>query len=650
MDQKRFPDQLIETIRDRNDLVAVISDYLALKRSGQNYTGLCPFHQEKTPSFVVSPSKQIFHCFGCGVGGNVFQFLIKIEGLSFPEVLRRLAEKGGIPLPALENAQKENPARREMDEIYLLNEEVAAHFHRNLLNRPEAAQARAYLKGRGITAETIALFSIGFALPRRDDLLGAFSKKFSLPLLEKAGLIFRKGGEPFKIGSQANRVGRPSTHGLEDYDPQEVVGGRSGNHGVPLSSEGAETGFDRFRNRILFPIRTLQGKVVGFGGRVLDDSLPKYLNTPETPVFTKGKHLFGLDRAKGKGIHSLIIVEGYFDAIAAHQAGIPNAVATLGTALTQDHLHLISRVAEKVVLIFDPDEAGVRAALRAAPLFIEKEISAEVVSLPLGEDPDLFIRKHGKEGFLKKMTEGKTLIDFSISKWAQSSSSQSINDKKKAMGNIFPLLNILKSTVEQSHYLKTLSEELGVKEEDLRAEFAKQTKTFRSGIGSSKKEGSFPERTTAAAKKMDRLPSDEKTLLCLLLQGQLDPSVLNNRLYLEDFTDPEAKDIASRFWDPQRSQWSPNGAGTHSDSGAEEESNTLFHRLTFPDSNDITQIIEDYPKTIEDSIISLQAKRLGREASEVQRKLKLAEKGGDLAVDHPFQKRFLDLKIKKSAI
>ncbi len=618
MDQKRFPDQLIETIRDRNDLVAVISDYLALKRSGQNYTGLCPFHQEKTPSFVVSPSKQIFHCFGCGVGGNVFQFLIKIEGLSFPEVLRRLAEKGGIPLPALENAQKENPARREMDEIYLLNEEVAAHFHRNLLNRPEAAQARAYLKGRGITAETIALFSIGFALPRRDDLLGAFSKKFSLPLLEKAGLIFRKGGEPFKIGSQA-----------KDY-------------GVPLSSEGAETGFDRFRNRILFPIRTLQGKVVGFGGRVLDDSLPKYLNTPETPVFTKGKHLFGLDRAKAKGIHSLIIVEGYFDAIAAHQAGIPNAVATLGTALTQDHLHLISRVAEKVVLIFDPDEAGVRAALRAAPLFIEKEISAEVVSLPLGEDPDLFIRKHGKEGFLKKMTEGKTLIDFSISKWAQSSSSQSINDKIKAIENIFPLLNILKSKVEQSHYLKTLSEELGVKEEDLRAEFAKQIKTFRSSIGSSKKEGPFPERATAAARKMDRLPPDQETLLCLLLQGQLDPSVLNNRLYLEDFTDPEAKDIASRFWDPQGSQWSPNGAGTHLDSGVEEESNALLRRLTVRDMS-----YDNITQTAEDCIHSLQAKRLGREASEIQRKLKLAEKGGDLAADHSLQKKFLDLERAK---
>lgn len=607
MEQKRFSDQLIETVRDRNDLVTVVSEYLSLKKSGQNYTGLCPFHNEKTPSFIVSPSKQIFHCFGCGVGGNVFQFLIKIEGLSFPDALRRLAEKSGVPLPAFEKVDRESPAQREIDEIYRLNAEAADHFHKNLLTRPEAAPALAYLKGRGITAETMALFSIGFALPRRDDFLKAFGKKFPLPLMEKAGLISRKEGAP--------------------------------------ASQGVEASFDRFRNRILFPIRTPQGKVVGFGGRVLDDSLPKYLNTPETPVFTKGKHLFALDHAKAKGIHSLIIVEGYFDAIAAHQAGVPNVVATLGTALTQDHLHLISRVAEKVVLIFDPDEAGVRAALRAAPLFIEKGMSAEVVSLPLGEDPDLFIRKHGKERFLEKMKQGKTLIDFSISKWAQSSSSKSINDKIKVIGNIFPLLNKLKSAVEQSHYLKNLSDELGVNEEDLRAEFAKQAKAARAAGGAEKNGKIFPERA-APAESASRLPHDEETLLTLLLQGRLDPSSLNQRVDPEDFTEPEIKNIISRFWDPQRAGWFQSGRKSHSDSGiSEEESNALFRRLTVRDAS-----YDDLNQTVEDCIISLQAKRLRREASEIQRKLKLAEKGGDLAVVRSLRKRFFDLKKELSQL
>lgn len=607
MDQKRFPDQLIETIRDRNDIVSVVSDYLTLKKAGQNYTGLCPFHNEKTPSFVVSPSKQIFHCFGCGTGGNVFQFLIKIEGLSFPEAIRRLAEKGGIPLPVLEKSHQESPAQHEVDEIYRLNGEVAAYFHQNLLTKPEAAQALAYLTARGITKETIALFTIGFAPARRDDLLKTFGKKFSVPLLEKAGLISRK-------------------------------------EGSPAGSQGAEACFDRFRNRILFPIRTLQGKVVGFGGRVLDDSLPKYLNSPETPVFTKGKHLFGLDRAKAKGIHSLIIVEGYFDAIAAHQAGIPNVVATLGTALTQDHLQVIGRVAEKVILIFDPDEAGVRAALRAAPLFIEKEISAEVVSLPLGEDPDLFIRKHGKEPFLQKMAEGKTLIDFSISKSVESSSSKSISDKIKVIGEIFPLLNKLKSTVEQSHYLKALSDELGVKEEDLRAEFAKQAKSIQTSVA--KKGEMAPDRMIAATRSASRLPQDEETLLSLLLQGELNPSELNERVNLEDFTDPEIKDVISHFWDPQQSRWSLNGSQAHSDSGmGEGASNVLFRRLAVGAIR-----YDDVKQSVEDCIVSLQAKRLAREANEIQQKIKLAEKRGDPSVIHSLRKRYLDIKKELSQL
>ncbi|MDC4202867.1 MAG: DNA primase [Candidatus Manganitrophus sp.] len=355
MNGRRVSDQLVETIRDRSDLVSVVSEYLTLKKAGQNFTGLCPFHTEKTPSFSVNPSKQFFHCFGCGVGGDVFQFVMKVEGVAFPEALRRLAGKAGVALPEAGPDERESPARREAAQIYELNEAAAAYFHRNLIERPEGAFCRDYLKGRGITAETIKAFSVGFALPRRDDLLKQLGKQFSRSLLEKAGLTSRREG-----------------------------------------AQGEDGLFDRFRNRVLFPIRNLQGRVVGFGGRVLDDTQPKYLNTPETPVFTKGKHLFALDRAKGAGINALIIVEGYFDVIAAHQAGIPNAVGTMGTALTQDHLRLIRRISEKVLLIFDPDEAGARAALRTAPLLIEEGISAKVISLPSGEDPDLFIRKEGE--------------------------------------------------------------------------------------------------------------------------------------------------------------------------------------------------------------------------------------------------------------
>lgn len=589
MVQHRFPDQLIETIRDRSDLISVVSDHVALKKSGRNFTGLCPFHSEKTPSFVVSPAKQIFHCFGCGAGGNVIQFLIKMEGLSFPEALRRLAEKAGVPLPVF-NAEKEPGERQESDQIYQLNAEAAVYFHENLVKRPEANRALAYLKDRGITRQTIETFSIGFALPLRQDLFRHFCKRFPAALLEKGGLISRKGDGSY---------------------PSEP--------------------FDRFRNRIIFPIRTLQGKVVGFGGRVLDDALPKYLNSPETPVFTKGRHLFGIDQAKGKSHRSLMVVEGYFDAIALHQAGIPNVVATLGTALTPEHLQLVRRVAEKVILIFDPDRAGIQAALRAAPLFIEKGISAAVVSLPDGEDPDVFIRSHGKDAFLKKVEDSQGLIEFVLLQSVRSSASDSIDDKIKVIGELFPLLNLLKTKVEQSHYLKILSEELKISEVDLRAEFAKQTK----------KKGAPLQSRPAPSLKESKIPPDEEPLLALLLQGHLDPVALNGQLDLGDFIDARVRGILSHFWDARENRWR---APAHLNS-IEEEFQPLYHRLLIGETDR-----ETVKKVVNDCIFSLRAKRLRREGEEIQKKLKIAEKGGDVSLIHSLLQKHKDVTKELSLL
>lgn len=588
MNGRRVSDQLVETIRDRSDLVSVVSEYLTLKKAGQNFTGLCPFHTEKTPSFSVNPSKQFFHCFGCGVGGDVFQFVMKVEGVAFPEALRRLAGKAGVALPEAGPDERESPARREAAQIYELNEAAAAYFHRNLIERPEGAFCRDYLKGRGITAETIKAFSVGFALPRRDDLLKQLGKQFSRSLLEKAGLTSRREG-----------------------------------------AQGEEGLFDRFRNRVLFPIRNLQGRVVGFGGRVLDDTQPKYLNTPETPVFTKGKHLFALDRAKGAGINALIIVEGYFDVIAAHQAGIPNAVGTMGTALTQDHLRLIRRISEKVLLIFDPDEAGARAALRTAPLLIEEGISAKVISLPSGEDPDLFIRKEGKAGFLKKLEEGKTPIDFAIFKMTEASALKSVDDKIKVTEEIFPLIERLKNKVEQSHYLKRLSDVLRIEERDLRAEFSSRTRK-------NKKEVS-PSRPAPVAES--KLPHDEETIASLLLQSQIDPSALADQLDLEDFTDPQIREILSHFWNREEGRWfSPSRLNE-----IEAPLLTLYSRLSVRENR-----YENVQQTARDYILSLRAKRLRRESSEIESKIKLAERGGDLSLMKSLQQHFLKLRKELS--
>lgn len=589
MNGRRVSDQLVETIRDRSDLVSVVSEYLTLKKAGQNFTGLCPFHTEKTPSFSVNPSKQFFHCFGCGVGGDVFQFVMKAEGVAFPEALRRLAGKAGVALPEAGPDERESPARREAAQIYELNEAAAAYFHRTLIERPEGAFCRDYLKGRGITAETIEAFSVGFALPRRDDLLKQFSKQYSRSLLEKAGLIARREGE----------------HG------EEIL-------------------FDRFRNRVLFPIRNLQGRVVGFGGRVLDDAQPKYLNTPETPVFTKGKHLFALDRAKGAGIHSLIVVEGYFDVIAAHQAGIPNVVGTMGTALTSDHLRLIRRISEKIVLIFDPDEAGARAALRTAPLLIEEGISAKVISLPSGEDPDLFIRKEGKAGFLKKLEEGKTPIDFAIFKMTEASSLKSVDDKIKVIDEIFPLIEKLRNEVEQSHYLKRLSDVLQIREQSLRADFSSRLKKSKGKVS----------HNQSTPKAESKLPHGEETIGSLFLQNQIDPSALAN-LELEDFTDPQIREILSHFWDSGERCWSK----PHEIDEMDETLLALIRRLSIRENH-----FEDLQQTVKGCIISLQKKRLERESLELESKIKYADESGNAPLIESLQRRVFDVRRKLSQL
>lgn len=593
MAQKSISNHLIDTIRERSDLVAIVSEHLSLKKTGQNYTGFCPFHEERTPSFVVNPIRQFFHCFGCGEGGDVFHFVEKMEGASFPEALRALADRGGIPLPAEDHPLQASGSRTEAEKIYKVNEAATAYFHHNLLNRPEGAPALAYLKARGIGLETIRDFSIGFALPRWDHLLKTLGKQFSSTRLEKAGLISRKA----------------------DASP---------------SSHEKSAGFDRFRNRVLFPIRTRQGKVAGFGGRVLDDGMPKYLNTSETAVFTKGKILFGLDRAKGLGDDPLIIVEGYLDVITAAQTGIPNLAATLGTALTESHLRLIRRFSEKMMLVFDGDEAGIRAALRTAPLLIEHEVSARIVTLPPGKDPDLLIRETGKAAFLTELEKGKPVIDFAIAQSLKNTSLRRIEDKMRVIRQIAPLIHRLKSQVEKSHYLKVLSDTLLLREEDLRTEFARltqQEKITRSKIK--------PEGTT---EKMDRLPEEQETILMLLIQGHLEPEALNEGLHLEDFTHPILNAVISHYWDAATNQWRKP---EHTINKTDPASQALISRLS------VSEVSEEQVKRIEnDCIKMLRKKRIDRERSRIEFQLK--QVAGNLEAENVLKKKIIDLYRESS--
>src|SRR3989304_6361773 len=344
----------IVEVRERASIVEVISDHLTLKKMGRNYLGLCPFHSEKTPSFTVNEEKGIFHCFGCGVGGNVYHFLMQYEHLTFPEAVEQVGKRYGIAVERLDRP-KAGRDGEEKESLYHLNERAAAYFHEMLLGRPEGKRALEYLKGRGVEERVARNFYLGYA-PQSGQGLVAFLKKEGLSL------------------KHAVRLGLLSERGPQHYG-------------------------EKFFDRIIFPIANAAGKVVGFGGRVSAPVLPKYHNSAETPLFRKGANLYGLFQAKEaiREVDRLVVVEGYLDVLALFQFGISYAVATLGTALTPDHVRILGRYTKNIVALFDGDEAGRKAAARSFEIFIDGGLLGRGAFLPKGEDPATFVRSRGRE-------------------------------------------------------------------------------------------------------------------------------------------------------------------------------------------------------------------------------------------------------------
>ena len=417
-----IPEEKIEEIKNAADIVEVVSDYVLLKKTGKNYSGLCPFHAEKDPSFTVSPSKQIFHCFGCNTGGNVFNFLIKHDGVSFPEAVRLLGRRYGIEVPA----RKMSPAMRaqisEREKLLAINRIAMQYYQWNLKHEAFGKKTIGYLQHRGLDDEMIDTFQLGYARDKWDGLHNYLQiKRVPTNLLEKSGLVIpRKSGSGF---------------------------------------------YDRFRERLIFPIHNPSKQVVGFGGRVLDGSLPKYLNSPETPVYHKSKILYGLHLARNRcreaGI--LYIVEGYLDLIRMHQYDLKNAGATLGTALTSEHIDIIKGFAEKVILVFDGDDAGIQASLRSVGIFIEKRMEARVMLLPQGHDPDSFLQKYGREAFLKDADKSRSIIMF-ILESAQKKYGTSVHGNQRVLDELkYPLASIRDQNILDA-YVKKVGERLGVKE------------------------------------------------------------------------------------------------------------------------------------------------------------------------------------------
>lgn len=436
LDNNRIPEEFIEEVRTRTDIVEVVSEYVSIQRKGKNYLGLCPFHSEKTPSFTVTPDKQMFYCFGCHVGGNVFSFVMKKENWSFIESVQNLALRTGMALPEKELTSQERDEQRRRLRWEEIHEWAASYFHDVLLRLPEGEPGRSYFAKRGINVETMRLFRLGYAPERWDGLLNYMQKR---------------GVHPYELAESGLALERES----QNKDGRQY--------------------YDRFRNRVLFSILDRHQHPIAFGGRVLDDSVPKYLNSPETPFFNKGHHLYGMHRAH-QGIRELgyaILVEGYMDVIALQNAGFPNTVASLGTALTRDQARLLRRYSQRTVLLYDSDKAGIQAALRGGEILREAGIRVDVLTLEGAKDPDEFLKRFGVDDFNKALSQALTYIEFKYQTLVREAPPQSIPEKAELVIKLVPDILKVTSPVEREGYERFLSMELGLTLEAVQREIAR---------------------------------------------------------------------------------------------------------------------------------------------------------------------------------
>ncbi len=489
-----YPDEIISEIVNANDIVSLVSSYVHLKKSGSGYMGCCPFHREKTPSFHVSGDKQLYHCFGCGVGGSVIQFVMAAENLDFPDALRFLADRAGINLPEMGRVDDQTDAYyKRKRKIYDMNRD-AARFFREVLLSQQGKTALEYLTNRGLSMKTITSFGLGASPDGWDALLKKLlSLGYDRDLMVEAGLCIR---------NEKNHV------------------------------------YDRYRNRVMFPIIDTRGNVVGFGGRKLTGDGAKYINSPESIVYNKGKILYALNFAKKQEHNNLILTEGYMDVISLHQAGFTGAVAGCGTALTSEQARLAAKYSKNIFLCYDSDEAGQKAAKRAIELFSGLECNVKVLKVPDGKDPDDFIRKHGAAAFEKLLTSARATTRYEIDSIMQKYDLDDISQKVEFSREIAQLLSRLKSAVEQDEYLKYVSRKANISEDALLTEIKKlrrrdsvKTVTTEMKKASGIQHSPGQSKTTSA-----RIIKAERGLLCALLSSRTDFEKLRDKVTDELFT------------------------------------------------------------------------------------------------------------------
>ena len=560
----RYSEEIINEVRQSNDIVDVISQYVHLKRSGRNFFGLCPFHNEKSPSFSVSPDKQIFHCFGCGVGGNVITFISKIEGLNFIETVQMLAERANIQLPTLEN---NIDSKKEIlkDKVYKVNEFTAEFYHQNLY-KPQAKPAQEYVKKRQLSNETLKSFRIGFS-GRFDELYKELKKQgFNEEEILESGLVNKN-------------------------DRGQYI--------------------DRYRNRLMFPICDARGKVIAFGGRVLDDSKPKYINSPENIVYSKGRNLFGLNVAKKGDTKRLLIVEGYMDVISLHQRGITNVVAPLGTALTEQQGWLLRKNAEQIILSFDSDAAGLQAKLRALDILQNMGCDLRILQMEGAKDPDEYILKYGNVRFQALVDKALSVIEFKVKVLKKDLNLENINDKIKFLNEIAKLISNVDNNIEREVYIEKIAKEYDISKEEIYAEVNKLTyKNIKSEKILEKSKPIITHRKEEKKDVSQTIKRRENTIISILLTGDLSIyEIIKQNIKPEDFQDEVNANIAKKLYEEfEKGNSNING---------------IIDELEQEEQNQITMImaddyeIDDLEKAIDDLIQTYQREKLNNRKFEI---------------------------------
>jgi DNA primase len=566
---RRIPEQLIEDIKAANDIVDVISERISTKKAGRNYKAVCPFHDEKTPSFNINPERQIYHCFGCGVGGNVITFLMEYEKMEFLDAVRELAQRAGISLP-----ERDGVASSDEDPVYAANA-MALRYFRECFTDPACEAARRYWKGRGIGDEIADMFQIGCAKPGWDGLLKrAEGEGLSPSVLEEAGLVIErdKGGY-----------------------------------------------YDRFRDRLVFPLLWTGGRVVGFGGRALDDSEPKYLNSPETRVYHKGHYLYGLTQARPalRASREAILVEGYMDTLSLYEAGFHHAVASAGTALTVEQARIMARFADRVFVAYDGDSAGIAAATKAAELLVRLGVKVRIAAFPDGADPDSFVRQEGADAMKEELSRARDFIDFLLAANPPGTSEDREKAARKLLETVASIEDPIKADLMLEKIARSLSIDRGALTRALEARKASGSRRVAARAERAPGRGAATERSVGAAEL-----AAQRGLLGILLSGGDQAHRVREELVPSDFTDPLMRGLAEQLMGEE-------GAGTI-DVGA------LLDRLSSPEEASIVTELSVAPsdddnggRACDDYIRIIRRSAIEAEIVAVDREIETAEMTGD---------------------